>query len=252
MKIIPPTLGIALMGTVMSGSAAAAALPLAGYDHVYDPISGESPSVVATPWTLSGADPLSSVSGEIATMTTTNGPNNGFWGRFAGDGVDLDGDGYTLDFRVDPISDPGTGFFLSIVLDDPDDTGSMIEVRIRESDGNHVISVQEEGGGNRGLGSVALDDGFHTYRFTRLGDNFSVYVDANPAPVLTGTIANAFSGGAERVLFGDIGGSIVGEGSIDWIALDQDAANFSAPIPEPASMALLLAGGLLVTRRWRA
>ncbi|MEZ6190057.1 MAG: PEP-CTERM sorting domain-containing protein [Phycisphaerales bacterium] len=36
---------------------------------------------------------------------------------------------------------------------------------------------------------------------------------------------------------------------MDWIAFDQDTANFSAPVPEPASLGLLTLGGLMMLRR---
>ncbi len=230
----------------------AASLPAVDYDHIYDPTTGQAPSAVATPWALTGSDPLASISGEIATVTTNNSPDSGVWGRYGADGVDLDATGYTLDFRADPTADP-SGFFLSIAVNDPDDTGSLFEIRLGESAGNHFIAIQEEGGGTRAQGNVALDDGMHTYRFTRLGNNFSVYVDAVLAPVLTGTIANNFSGSVEGIRFGDLGGSIVGSGSLDWIAVEQDVAIFAPPvseIPEPASLGMLLvASGLILRSR---
>ncbi len=243
------TMIVSALLVAASSSAMAGTLPGLAYDHVYDPINGELPTAVATPWTLSGGDPISSVSGEIATFSIAS---DGFYGRFAGDGVALDGSGYTLDFRVDPIADPSTSFFFEVLIDDPNDTGSLLEIRLRESGGNHYMEIREEGKGVRASGNVALDDGLHTYRFTRLGNIFSVYVDANPAAVLTGSLTtNSFTGGTERILFGDLGGAIVGSGEVDWIAIDQDTANFSAPVPEPASLGLLTAGGLMMLRRNR-
>ena len=236
----------ALIATA-SSAAFAGTLPGLAYDHVYDPVNGELPTAVATPWTLSGGQPISSVSGEIATFSIAS---DGYYGRFAGDGVALNGNGYTLDFRVDPIADPSTSFFFEVLIDDPNDTGSLIEVRLRESGGSHYMEIREEGKGVRASGNVAPDDGLHTYRFTRLNNLFSVYVDANPVAVLTGSLTtNSFTGGIERILFGDLGGAIVGSGEVDWIAFDQDTANFSAPIPEPASLALLTLGGLMMLRR---
>lgn len=246
MKPLTHAFAAAVFTSLAATHAGAAVLPLAGYDHVYDPTTGQLPNAVATPWELSGTDPISSVSGEIATTSFSTA---GFWQRTdTTHGLNLDKSvGYTIDFRVAVPASAGTNnpfdaFFREI-------GGGLVELRLRsDANDNVIMTVQEEAGGTRASGTVVTGAGFHTYRFARLNNNFSIYVDDIAAAVLTGTITNNFSPTSEQFAFGDAGGAISGSAQIDWIALDTDGAVF-APIPEPGSLALLLAGGLMLVRR---
>lgn len=248
MKTLTRTLFAVALAWIGAVHASAAVLPLTGYDHVYDPTTGQLPNAVATPWELSGADPISSVTGEIATTSFSSA---GFWQRTnTTHGLNLDKSvGYTIDFRVAVPASAGTNtpfdaFFREI-------GGGLVELRLRsDASDNLIMTVQEEAGGTRASGTVVTGAGFHTYRFARLANNFSIYVDDNATAVLTGTITNNFSPTSEQFAFGDAGGAISGTADIDWIALDTDGAVFAAPgVPEPASLALMLVGGLLVARR---
>lgn len=221
------------------------------YENLYDPTAGELPDAVATPWVnVFGGDPIASVSGEIANLDFGAA---GLWQRTAADhGLVMDKTvGYTLDIGIQFLS---TGEPLDVLLR-PDNDG-LIELRWNVSDTEISVKIMEEGGGLRGSAVVpgAALGGSYNWRFVRLNDDVKIYFEDLAAPVLEATVANAFDPNHTWLYWGDGGGSISGQSSLDYIGLDSSGALMQAPgqwIPEPGSLALLALGGLLIARRRR-
>jgi hypothetical protein len=64
---------------------------------------------------------------------------------------------------------------------------------------------------------------FHTYRLTvESGNSYKIYLDENPAPIVTGTCTTT-SSNSQFLRFGDVGGNFT-EGYIDWMAWDATGA----------------------------
>ena len=93
-------------------------------------------------------------------------------------------------------------------------------------------------------GYTATGYWFHTVRVTALGDVVRMYLDDDPTPVVT-TIPLTYPGAVSPngLNFG-IAGIIA---DIDYICWTNEGA--FAPIPEPATMVLLLTGTLVLRNR---
>lgn len=124
--------------------------------------------------------------------------------------------------------------------------GATDQVDMQLSDGDKYVVVSmlpdtykyTPGPGGAYTESSNIGSGFHTYRVTRLPANgsFELSVDGGAPLVLAGVNY----AGAGFVEFGD-STSAVGDSQAEW---DYVALN-GTPIPEPASLVLLLCAGLL-------
>lgn len=92
-------------------------------------------------------------------------------------------------------------------------------------------------------------DDFHTYRFTISGtDTLALYVDGNMTAAFSGDTGGA-SAASPSVFFG-VAGSPANAGQVQWDYVQWTNAGSFAPVPEPASVALIgFAIGALFLRR---
>lgn len=129
-----------------------------------------------------------------------------------------------------------------------------------------LLGVHEESGDltiNKTSGTATRINGiqadsFNTIRLTLSGMNssatssISIYLNNDPAAVLTYT--DFVSGGSARIRFGDTSPSANAMSqSSDWQSIKWLSGQALNPIPEPASIFLLLGSGalLMTTRRRR-
>ena len=220
----------------------------------YDPVANEHPD---SNWTLvatSGGtnDPITSVAGGVASITTT-----GSTGKYNRDTGFRRSTGFTIDWREREISNSSgnTGMAIRFVAENPGDPGAGMGIILKvhgRADGDNGrgrVTLAWSGRSDEFSTSYADDGGFHTFRFSALGGDYSLYMDDVATPISTGTLPDA-DRGASLMSFGDWGGSSVGSAELDFLVWDDTQAIFAPPIPEPATVSVLLAGlGLACLRR---
>jgi hypothetical protein len=95
-----------------------------------------------------------------------------------------------------------------------------------------------------GMHSSVSGNDFRTFRFTVLGNNFSLYLDDDPTAVLTGT--SDIRAGEQAINNFRFGDKLM-QTDFDYIRYTVDGAY--APVPEPATMVLLAIGGLMLRKK---
>lgn len=215
----------------------------------YDPVNSELPNQIDSSWVLAnGADPISGFygSGTIAGINVS-GADTGFWYY---DGAGLSSSGYTVDFNALVDSDTSSGYYpIQILLYD---SGELIMINLGAQEG---IVVKQEGGGTRASDASFDTTAYHTYRYVRQGQNFSMYANDIATPLFVGSILDLNNASADRVLFGRAGSDARGTGGLDYLlwnnaqAIEGDPVN--NPIPEPTTILILAFGGTLALKRLR-
>ena len=232
-----------------------AAAPLQAAWVGYDPLTTEHPgagwSLVAT----SGGtdDPITSVAAGVASITTT-----GSTGKYNRDTGFRRSTGFTIDWREREISNSSsnTGMAVRFVAENPDTPsagmGIVLKIHGRADGDDSKGRITLAWSGRSDEFSTVYDDdgGLHTFRFAALGNDYALYMDANPTPISEGTLPDA-DRGASYMSFGDWGGSTRGSAELDYLIWDDTQALFAPPIPEPATVALLGAGVALGALRRR-
>jgi hypothetical protein len=110
------------------------------------------------------------------------------------------------------------------------------------------IRLQTVGGSTRYI-TMDTTDAFHTYRVTYSSAGFGLFLDDNPSQVTGGGVSSDVSGNPGPLMqFGDFTGTDDSEYLLDYIRWTNADA---FPAPEPATMGLLLVGGVLGVIRKR-
>jgi len=107
------------------------------------------------------------------------------------------------------------------------------------------------GAANETSYAIGMDSGlpgndFRTFRFTVLGNNFSLYLDDGPVAVLTGT--TDIRPGEQAINNFRFGDKLM---QTDFDYIRYTTTGDFAPIPEPATMVLLALGGLMLRKKSR-
>ena len=214
-----------------------------------------------TGWALGGVDPIRRevpagsgvvVSAEgIAHIDCDNTTSR--W-TYAGSGL-VSSTGFTVDFKTEDLlsSSSNTGCAFGVVADNFQVVIKVLGQVGVDEDASRLEFIWLDGGADVYTSAVADRpdlDYFNTWRFAVLGNNFSVYVNDQVAAVATGTLdGRTASHAVSDVSFGDWGSSTNGNADLDYVVWDNSQAIFAAPIPEPMTLSLLLAGGVLLTRK---
>jgi hypothetical protein len=214
----------------------------------YDPFDTDLPT--ASGFTLTGTDTIIDVTGGFAT--TSIGPSSGDY-RFNSAGFSS-ATGWTVDtrFQIDPTNSISQRA-ISLLIREPG--GGQLELEVMR--GSFFLAGEGAGiiGGTQ---TATLDDGLHTLRVARLGNNVRVYLDSNPAPLVNATFSKTQDFGGNFLFWGRVGSDSSGKALVDYLQFDNTQAIFSAPgnapgnnVPEPASLGLLTAGAVMTLGRKR-
>jgi len=106
-------------------------------------------------------------------------------------------------------------------------------------------------GGNMNTAAIANIDNtsFHTYRVTVLGSTGTLYLDGS----LVGTVTDPRTDiASDQLRWSDSTGANDASYTVDYLYATGQGAFAPEAVPEPASLGLLAAGGLLMLRRRRA
>jgi hypothetical protein len=177
-------------------------------------------------------------------------------GRWEYDNTGFDATtGLTVDFKAkDRLSSPSrSGISFQVGVDDEYRVIIHLFGEADLDDAKSRLMLSFSDGGNYYTAAVADRpdlDYFHTWRFVSEGTSYAVYVDDQVAPVLSGTV-DAGDRDADSVHFGDWGSTTNGNSDLDYVVWDSTQAIFAAPIPEPMTISLLLAGGALIAIKKR-
>lgn len=167
----------------------------------------------------------------------------------------------TAEIRVDEIADPGND--LSVRLDVPGE-GLYWMVFGKNSQGNAMVNLVGAGGSTpfshtvttAGNGDTAPDgvgDGFHLFELMDVDGNGSADLYVDGEKVTTTPYVGFASSSAATTFFGDIAGTPGADASFAEVSVKSGDDATLRVIPEPASMAMLATGLLLVLpRRKRA
>jgi hypothetical protein len=240
------SLGILALACICCLLASVPAIASVTYDGIYDPVTNEMPNQVPTSWALSGGNPISSVSDGIATY---NFNNVGLWNRNSAHGLVLNPDnGWTIDMDIQPTGGSVWGNF-SIMVYEKDSALFEFRLEYDQSNSRVRINVFQEGVGSLGQSSFLANDGYHSWRISRKnldGPDIYIYADDITDPLLAvAASGTAYKPAADKIAFGDSGGSVAGSGLLDWIGYDQKNATFAPPVvPEPMTLVLVGVGGL--------
>lgn len=201
----------------------------------------------ATPaWTSPGDAQTYGVSGGELTLTTTTGNSRAFYDTTGWWGNDADrATGYTVEFRMR--------------VDQINDTANRGPTLVRIGDGIQKVELEWRANSvewnpfTASAGSVTIDpSSYLTYRvaYDPAGDNGNgAYAAWINGTLVSDTLSGA-SSTADHLLFGDSSGTRYG-GTTTWDYIRWDTTGAYAPVPEPASVALLSLGGLLIAARRR-
>ncbi len=103
------------------------------------------------------------------------------------------------------------------------------------------------GGTNAPVHEFDTSSDFNTYRITLSPtEGANLYVNGNVTPLISGYAGGAISPWTNHVYFGDASGSAGGVIYFDYFAFTN--AGVFAPVPEPATVGLLLFGAVVVIR----
>ncbi len=172
--------------------------------------------------------------------------------------------GFTLELKV--RVDPGTTFGVNLAFDEGATVLGAGRAPILRIDAAGT-SWQVNSGSTtifETIHTARNDDGYHLFRLVKLPSSGSVagaYNIYRDGVLIAENIAgaNANMQGLDRFFFGAIGSALAGtdvSAQVEWVRWDASGA--FQPVPEPGTMALLVAGGLLLAgsgvahrRRWK-
>jgi PEP-CTERM motif-containing protein len=242
-KIMIGRLNAMVLATVVGFVSSSASAAFVGYD----PFDTDLP---AAPFSLSGTETIIDVTGGFAT--TSIGPSSGSY--IDSTAAFSNATGWTVDtrFQIDPTNSLSQRA-ISLLIREPG--GGQLELEVMRGS----FFLAGEGAGIIGGTQIAtLDDGYHTLRVARLGNNVQVFLDSNAAPLVNATFSKTQDFGGNFLFWGRVGGDSSGKASVDYLQYDNTQALFSAPgnapgnnVPEPASLALLTAGAVMTLGRKR-
>lgn len=233
MTFISRLIGVALTFGVAGHVQAVESLPVRDSADFNYQLNGD----VAPP-AISGSV-VWSADGDILTFNRNLGAGTFGWNNVLNHGL-----GYTFEmrFRITEPESSGLGVF-GIILADQGGPGSYHAHRFS------ATNMFTEGGaaGQPMLDGVDFTDGFHVMRFVeKPGVNgLSIWLDGELIYEDRLSFNNAFN----RVYIGSISGAIT-EGIVEFDYIRLDTTGAYRPVPEPASIALLSIGALMLRRRY--
>lgn len=204
----------------------------------YDPLKGEQPDQIDPAWKMGPYNPINGFYGDgtIAAINS-NGSDAAYWYY---DKAGLTNKGYTIDFRALVDNDSSDGYYpIQILLYD---SGELVTIELGKQEG---IVVKQEGAGVRASDRSIDTTTYHTYRYVRSGQHFSVYIDDKSSPLFVGSLKdNNVAPGYDRVLFGRGGSDARGTGAIDYLRWDNSQAIETPPVapkvPETQSLGMVI------------
>jgi len=157
--------------------------------------------------------------------------------------------GFTLDFRVQILDVTGSA---------PDKAGGFM---IQVADGNRVGSYYFGTDTIYYFGAsqyqtsmpLSLTGGLITFRITGQNGSYSLYMEGMDTPLFEDLLGGSLPG-YNRLVWGDFDQTVSGSYNLDFVAWNNQVAEFSAPIPEPTTAMLLIGGigaGLVALRKGR-
>ena len=227
-----------LVALLSAGTAVANPMPFAlGFDGSTTPGTG---------WTLDGrALATSSSDGDIYSLGVTDATSVSRW-QESGGVWDPQNKLTTIEYRLDIVSAVGLRLQLFTGIN-----GSQSIIQL--DDGATQDTLTFRGSSDQGSDfALQVDPGFHKIRVTydedgpgQFGRIGTVYID-DATPVVTNW--TGFSVSYVAMEWGDTTGGAGQHGQIDvdYISWTHDGLY---PLPEPASVAVLALGGLLIRRR---
>ncbi len=232
---------LCLMSLTLTPSASAAIINGVNFETAY--FGDVLPNAAAPSWTIVGSAGVANAATQIYTVSTT-----GTQASYSERTLSMAGvNGVTIEFRANVSTMAGTlaagdlrfytgsEVFLFRLADDVVFFGNSVE-----SASSYAIST----------------DAMHTYRITleRQESGFlaNLYIDHASTPVISGVAAGSSSTGA-RIQWGDTATSGGVNGTMGWNYVAYTTSGAYAPVPEPATTALLfgVGGGMLFLRQRR-
>lgn len=182
--------------------------------------------------TTSGAVTNNIVNNMLVADSTADGPSRMlYWANSQWDSLDLYNNGFTVEtsFRVISAGAGLAAFYISV-----GDGTSYTEVKITPS------SIIWNGLSGYTAKTTDTTVGMHTIRIANEATTNAYYVWYDDELIVNGSVGK--TGAVDRLWFGDWSSSIQGSYDMDYMRWTEGAYS---PVPEPASMVLLVCGGML-------
>lgn len=255
-------LGLIAFGLVLpmvnqGNVAAAAVLDSSLFNHKYegDVVPVTDSNGVTTPSYATGAPDISGPSsdGNIMTYQNTVGTGGGYWESNSsiwagGTNPVSDANGSTIEFSIkvgtDATAGPWGAFQVFARDSGSGSNGNPAHLAV----GPSMTGYRTSGGSIAVLDTNSNTDAFHTFRIAQDPDSGNLWVWRDGILLLAGGTDLWASTGAAYMFFGD-GGGYVGGPTMELDYFRWDSTGAYAPIPEPASLALIGLGTLLMFKR---
>jgi hypothetical protein len=226
------------------------ATPMDSADFAFKYEADTVPTLATPAWTLeNGVGYANSASGGVYSQTTLTNPNRGSLSFNIPDGAEWDiqdGVGYTAEIKIRILSATGTNLRDGVWFDIGDGT-SNAGIQILDSE---VRRTQLDTVNTTFSTAVANVNNWQVYRLVVSDDHATFAVYLNNTLIQNDLSTYSYTSPLDRIRWGDpttTNGTTDTAFDIDYIRWDTTGAY--APLPEPASLGLLVIGAGLVARR---